>query len=91
MSSQPAPESVFTYGAPALKFGDGASDEIGYDLTQLGARRALVLTDAGVAATGLPARIAAQMAQFGVAADHLFENGDWLRISLMVSSDFRRS
>jgi alcohol dehydrogenase class IV len=69
VSSQPAPESVFTYGAPALKFGDGASDEIGYDLAQLGARRALVITDAGVAATGLPERIAAQMAQFGVAAE----------------------
>lgn len=69
MTSQPASESVFTYGAPALKFGDGASDEIGFDLAQLGARRALVLTDAGVAATGVPARVAAQMAQFGVAAD----------------------
>ncbi|MDT4963016.1 MAG: hydroxyacid-oxoacid transhydrogenase [Pseudonocardiales bacterium] len=68
MTSQPAPESVFTYGAPALKFGDGASDEIGYDLAQLGARRALVVTDAGVAATGLPERIAVQMAHFGVAA-----------------------
>ncbi len=68
MTSQPAPESVFTYGAPALKFGEGASDEIGYDLAELGARRALVVTDAGVAATGLPERIAAQMAQFGVQA-----------------------
>jgi hydroxyacid-oxoacid transhydrogenase len=69
VTSQPASESVFTYGAPTLKFGDGASDEIGFDLAQLGARRALVLTDAGVAATGVPARVAAQMAQFGVAAD----------------------
>ena len=68
MSTRPAPESVFTYGAPALKFGDGASDEIGYDLAQLGARRALVVTDPGVAATGLPDRVAAQMAQFGVEA-----------------------
>ncbi|MEP7178476.1 MAG: hydroxyacid-oxoacid transhydrogenase [Pseudonocardiales bacterium] len=68
MTSQPALESVFTYGAPALKFGDGASDEIGYDLAQLGARRALVITDAGVAATGVPERVAAQMAQFGVEA-----------------------
>ena len=25
-------ESIFTYGAPGLKFGEGASDEIGYDL-----------------------------------------------------------
>jgi alcohol dehydrogenase class IV len=61
-------ESIFTYGAPTLKFGDGASDEIGYDLAQLGARRALVITDPGVAATGLPERVAAQMAQFGVEA-----------------------
>lgn len=69
MTSQPAPESVFTYGAPALKFGDGASDEIGYDLAELGARRALVITDAGVAATGVPERVATQMTQFGVAAE----------------------
>jgi len=68
VSTRPAPESVFTYGAPALKFGDGASDEIGYDLAQLGARRALVVTDPGVAATGVPERVAAQMAQFGVEA-----------------------
>jgi hydroxyacid-oxoacid transhydrogenase len=61
-------ESVFTYGAPTLKFGDGASDEIGYDLAQLGARRALVITDAGVAATGLAARVAEQMKQFEVEA-----------------------
>jgi hydroxyacid-oxoacid transhydrogenase len=61
-----ASESIFTYGAPALKFGDGAADELGYDLAQLGARRALVITDAGVAATGLPQRIAEQMARYGV-------------------------
>jgi hydroxyacid-oxoacid transhydrogenase len=68
MTTQAAPESVFTYGAPALKFGPGAAEEIGYDLAQLGARRALVVTDPGMAATGLPERVAAQMAQFGVEA-----------------------
>ncbi len=61
-------ESIFTYGAPTLKFGNGASDEIGYDLAQLGARRALVITDPGVAATGLAERVAAQMARFDVDA-----------------------
>ena len=61
-------ESVFTYGAPALKFGDGASDEIGYDLAQLGARRALVVTDIGIAATGIAQRVADQMAAFDVEA-----------------------
>ena len=62
-------ESIFTYGAPSLKFGDGAADELGYDLAQLGARRALVITDAGVAATGLPQRVAEQMDRFDVAAE----------------------
>lgn len=63
------PESVFTYGAPALKFGSGASAEIGFDLGQYGVRRVLVLTDAGVAATGAPARIAEQIAGFGMHAE----------------------
>jgi hydroxyacid-oxoacid transhydrogenase len=61
-------ETVFTYGSPALKFGPGAADEIGYDLTSLGAHRVLVITDAGVAATGAPARIAERMQRFGVTA-----------------------
>jgi|GEM_PF-3260601 hypothetical protein len=49
------PESVFTYGAPQLKFGSGASDEIGYDLSLTGAKRVLVVTDPGLMATGTPA------------------------------------
>src|SRR5215218_8291902 len=66
---QPAnPESVFTYGAPHLKFGPGAADEIGYDLSRTGARRVLVVTDPGVAATGSPQRIADEMACFGIEA-----------------------
>jgi hydroxyacid-oxoacid transhydrogenase len=62
------PETVFTYGAPQLKFGNGASDEIGYDLSRYGVRRVLVVTDPGVAATGHPQRVADQMAQFGIEA-----------------------
>jgi alcohol dehydrogenase class IV len=70
---QPAhPESVFTYGAPQLKFGSGSADEIGYDLSLTGARRVLVVTDPGVAATGMPQRVADQMAQFGIEA-HVFD------------------
>ncbi|MCW2790329.1 MAG: alcohol dehydrogenase [Aeromicrobium sp.] len=52
------PETVFTYGAPGLKFGVGARHELGHDLGQLGARRVLVVTDPGVAATGAPEEIA---------------------------------
>ncbi|MCL8251896.1 iron-containing alcohol dehydrogenase [Aeromicrobium fastidiosum] len=59
MTFQPQhPESVFTYGAPGLKFGVGARLELGHDLAQLGARRVLVVTDPGVAATGAPDEIA---------------------------------
>ena len=61
-------ETVFTYGSPSLKFGHGASDEIGFDLTQYDARRALVVTDAGVAATGHPHRVAERCAQSGIEA-----------------------
>jgi hydroxyacid-oxoacid transhydrogenase len=52
------PETVFTYGAPGLKFGVGARFELGHDLAQLGARRVLLVTDPGVAATGAPGQIA---------------------------------
>jgi hydroxyacid-oxoacid transhydrogenase len=65
-------ETVFTYGAPLLKFGTGASDEIGYDLSQYGARRVLVVTDPGMAATGLPARVADQMKRFDIEA-HVYD------------------
>jgi len=66
--SQHQSETVFTYGTPQLKFGSGASDEVGYDLSQYGVSRALVVTDPGVAATGLPQRVADQMGRFGIEA-----------------------
>ena len=61
-------ETVFTYGAPSLKFGPGAADEIGFDLQQYDARRVLVITDPGVAATGHPERVAEQIRGFGMEA-----------------------
>ncbi|WP_328605948.1 iron-containing alcohol dehydrogenase [Amycolatopsis sp. NBC_00345] len=67
--TSPEHETVFTYGAPALKYGTGASEEIGYDLTVYGARRVLVVTDPVVAATGWPARIAEGIAGYGIEAE----------------------
>ena len=61
-----ASETVFTYGAPGLKFGSGSSSEIGFDLASYDARRVLVITDSGVAATGHPARIASEIATCGI-------------------------
>ncbi|WP_246210316.1 hydroxyacid-oxoacid transhydrogenase [Nocardioides piscis] len=65
-------ESVFTYAAPGLKFGSGASAEIGHDLRALLSAphpRVLVVTDPGVAATGHPERIARQIARRGCDTD----------------------
>jgi alcohol dehydrogenase class IV len=59
-------ETVFTYAAPALKFGPGASAEVGHDLASYGARRVLLVTDAGVLETGHPTRIAEQIWQHGI-------------------------
>jgi hydroxyacid-oxoacid transhydrogenase len=62
------PEAIFTYGAPQLKFGPGAIDEIGFDLSQFGLHRVLIVTDRRIAATGAPQRIADQMVPFGIDA-----------------------
>ncbi len=59
-------ETVFTYAAPGLKFGVGAAAEVGHDLATWGVRRVLLVTDAGVAATGHPARIAEQISARGI-------------------------
>jgi hydroxyacid-oxoacid transhydrogenase len=59
-------ETVFTYAAPALKFGPGASAEVGHDLASYGARRVLLITDPGVLETGHPTRIAEQIWQHGI-------------------------
>ena len=57
---------MFTYAAPGLKFGPGASAELAHDLSALGVRRVLLVTDPGVAATGAPQRITEQLRAGGV-------------------------
>ena len=62
-------ETVFTYSAPALKFGPGSSSEVGHDLLGLtggNSGHVLLVTDAGVAATGHPARIAEEIGAYGL-------------------------
>lgn len=59
-------ETVFTYAAPALKFGRGASREIGYDVSAWGARRVLLVTDPGVAAVGHADDVAGALRRHGL-------------------------
>ena len=50
-------ETIFTMEATPVKFGRGASDDAGWELKRLGVRRAMLVTDPGVAALGHPDRI----------------------------------
>jgi hydroxyacid-oxoacid transhydrogenase len=52
-----AHETIFTMEATPVKFGTGASAEAGWELKRLGVRRAMLVTDPGVAALGHPERI----------------------------------
>jgi hydroxyacid-oxoacid transhydrogenase len=66
MATEYITETVFTWGAPPLKFGIGAIDEIGFDCGQMGLSRVLIITDEGVAATGIPQRAAESMRNAGL-------------------------
>jgi hydroxyacid-oxoacid transhydrogenase len=62
-------ESVFTWGAPPLKFGTGALKEIGLEVAATGAGSCLVITDAGVRATGIPDQVRDHVVAAGVKAE----------------------
>lgn len=64
-----AEETIFTWGAPPLKFGAGAVDEVGFELTQFGAKRVLILTDSTINAGGVPQRIAESLSAHGIASE----------------------
>ena len=49
-------ETIFTLEATPIKFGPGAAADAGWELKRLGVKRALLVTDPGVAAIGHPER-----------------------------------
>ena len=50
-------EKVFTIEATPIKFGPGASGDVGWELGRLGVRRAMLVSDPGVTAAGITGRI----------------------------------
>ena len=62
-------ETIFTWGAPPMKFGAGALDEIGFEMSQFDVQRVLILTDAKVNAIGIPQRIQDQLAKYHIASE----------------------
>jgi alcohol dehydrogenase class IV len=59
-------ETIFTWGAPPLKFGAGALDEIGFELSQYGVKRVLIITDSTISAAGVPQRISDLLRERGI-------------------------
>ena len=50
-------ETIFTMEATPVKFGRGSCTEAGWELARLGVRRAMLVTDPGVAALGHPEQV----------------------------------
>jgi hydroxyacid-oxoacid transhydrogenase len=62
-------ETIFTWGAPPLKFGAGAADEIGFEMSGHGVRRVLIITDPGISALGYPQRIADNLRRYEIESE----------------------
>ncbi len=62
-------ETIFTWGAPPLKFGAGALDEVGFEMAQFGVRRVLIVTDAGINAMGAPLRLVDSLKRYDIDAE----------------------
>jgi len=62
-------ETVFVMEMSPIKFGLGATDEIGYDARRLGLSRVLIFTDRHLAEFGLPERIRGLLGEEGIKAE----------------------
>jgi hydroxyacid-oxoacid transhydrogenase len=62
-------ETVFVMEMSPIKFGLGATDEIGFDARRLGLGRVLLITDKHIADLGLPARVRGLLDEQGVKAE----------------------
>ncbi|HSS58989.1 MAG TPA: hydroxyacid-oxoacid transhydrogenase [Solirubrobacteraceae bacterium] len=59
-------ETIFTLEATPIKYGPGAAADAGWELKRLGVKRALLVTDPGVAAVGHSERIRASIEGEGI-------------------------
>src|SRR5579885_508187 len=59
-------ETVIAWQAPPLKFGIGATEEVGYELRRLGVTKALIVTDPNLSQLGLPRRVSALIEREGI-------------------------
>lgn len=64
--SAPSTESIFTLEATQLKFGSGATDELGWDLKRLGLSHVMLITDPALHAYGQIDRVEKVLREAGI-------------------------
>lgn len=69
MADELIDETIFTWGAPPLKFGAGAADEIGFELAQYAVGRVLIVTDPRIAELGTAHRIADTIRRYDITVE----------------------
>ena len=69
MSETRAAETIFSVDNASLKFGNGAVEELGWELERLGLKRPLLVADPRLKAFGLIERVLAILARSGIEAD----------------------
>src|SRR5918911_2541745 len=50
-------ETIFTMETTPLKYGPGASEEVGWEIKKMGVSRVMLVSDPGVVETGITGRI----------------------------------
>ena len=64
-----ARETIFTFDAPSIVFGEGAAEEIDFQVARLGVTRALLVCGPHLTASGQAARLTGALTARGIAAD----------------------
>src|SRR5918997_2027118 len=66
MASTPGCERAFKLEATPITFGPGASEEAGWEMKRLGAKRVMILSDAGVVRAGVTAKVQERVEAEGI-------------------------
>lgn len=62
-------ETIVTWQAPPIRFGPGATREVGFEVSAMGLKSVLLVTDPYVSQTGLPKQVASIIEACGIAVD----------------------
>jgi hydroxyacid-oxoacid transhydrogenase len=68
-------ETIIPLSTTPTKFGYGATEELGYELSRLGLKRVVVASDPNIVKTGLPAKVEKILADQGIEAECYYEVG----------------